>query len=186
MLAACVWNSTKISHTKIVLTFNDAIMKIKEEKKGVSGATRSCCTLSQWKHLMCILIFVWTIFIVQVIQPGVIKKKKKRNHTCTKAHHFLPKKDAIFNFIKTHPTGNVGRGQGWGIFNDMAAIKILHSGGYVDWRAQSKKPPKKQEGMLSANQWRPDLMCYNCKGDSFDLCYICVWYCIPLLQRMFR
>lgn len=81
------------------------------------------------------MIFVWTIFIVQVIQPGVIKKIKLKKKTNTPAQRHIiscQKKDAIFNFIKTHPRGNVGRGQGWGIFNDMAAIKILHSGCYVD------------------------------------------------------
>lgn len=30
-----------------------------------------------------------------------------------------------------HIKGNVGRGQWEGIFNDMAAIKILHKGGYT-------------------------------------------------------
>lgn len=60
---------------------------------------------------------------------GVIKKNKIKSDHCRKANCFLPENYVIFHFIKTQLTGNVGRGQGGGIFNDMAAIKILHCEG---------------------------------------------------------
>lgn len=66
------------------------------------------------------LVFVLNIIFVQVTQ---LQKSVKI--------YLLQNNYVIFNFIKTHLTGNAGRGQERDIFSDTAPITILYSGGYT-------------------------------------------------------